>query len=73
MPDKKTGKPGDYILDRYLPHASAEKREEARENLRRLARLLIRVHTRLARDNPQEKIRGNDGDEVDSESPPEIV
>jgi hypothetical protein len=73
MPDKNARKPGDYILDRYLPHASAETREESRENLRRLARLLIRVHTRLARDNPQGKIRGNDGDEVDSESHPQIV
>lgn len=35
-------KPGDLILDRYLPNATPEAREEAREGLRRHALLLIR-------------------------------
>jgi len=52
-------RPGDIILDRYLANASPQKREEARENLRRLGRLLIRVHARLAVDNPQASIRAN--------------
>ncbi len=35
-------KPGDLILDRYLPHATPEAREEARVALRKHALLLIR-------------------------------
>jgi len=60
--------PGDVILDRYLPNASMEEREAARENLRRLARLLIRVHERLAADNPQLAIRVDGTGAVESES-----
>ena len=66
-------RPGDIILDRYLPNASPEKREEARENLRRLGRLLIRVHTRLAVDNPQVAIRASGGRGIESESLPNSV
>ena len=61
-------KPGDIILDRYLPHATAEEREAARENLRRLARLILRVQARLARDNPQPRTRGTSNPTVESES-----
>jgi hypothetical protein len=61
-------KPGDYILDRYLGGAEPEMREEARENLRRLARLIIRVHLRLACENPQAAIREKTEPAVDSES-----
>lgn len=60
--------PGDIILDRYLPNASAEQREEARENLRRLARLIVRVHTRLARECGDNSIRVNGPPELESES-----
>lgn len=35
-------KPGELILDRYLPNATPEVREEAREALRKHALLLIR-------------------------------
>ena len=66
-------RPGDIILDRYLPNASTEKREEARENLRRLGRLLIRVHERLAVDNPQASIRANGVAGLDSESVPKSL
>jgi hypothetical protein len=38
--------PGDIIIDRYMPDATPEQREEARENLRRLAKLILRVHER---------------------------
>jgi hypothetical protein len=62
-------RPGDHILDRYLPNASAEKREEARENLRRLVDLIIRVNERLAAGNPQQATRANDDGALDSESP----
>jgi hypothetical protein len=63
-------RPGDHILNRYLPNASNEQREEARENLRHLARLLIRVHERLARDNPQPSIRAVADSALESESLP---
>jgi hypothetical protein len=66
-------RPGDIILDRYLPHATDEERETARENLRRLARLLIRVHERLALDNPQSAIRANGVPALESESLPTSV
>jgi hypothetical protein len=62
--------PGDMILDRYVPNATGEEREAARENLRRLARLLIRVHERLALDNPQPPIRATGAPALESESPP---
>jgi hypothetical protein len=61
-------RPGDVILDRYLPHASSEEREEARENLRRLAQLLIRINNRLAHDYPQPAIRADGAPELESES-----
>ena len=63
-------RPGDIILNRYLPHATEEEREIARENLRRLARLLIRVHERRALDNPQHSIRAIDEPALESESLP---
>jgi hypothetical protein len=40
-------RPGDDILDRYCPGLSPEDREEARERLRRLARIVIRIAKRL--------------------------
>jgi hypothetical protein len=61
-------RPGDIILDRYLPGASEETREEARENLRRLARLLIRVHERHSHENPQTATRASAEPALDSES-----
>jgi hypothetical protein len=41
-------RPGDYILDRYLKNASPEALEEAREQLRKYARLLTRIGKRIA-------------------------
>lgn len=63
--------PGDLILDRYMPHASGDERDAARENLQRLARLILRIHTRL-HGNPQDQIRAIDMHAVDSESSPPI-
>ena len=60
--------PADAVLDRYLPDAPPKKREEAQQNLLRFARLMIRVHERLARERPTQPIRGNPDDAVDSES-----
>jgi hypothetical protein len=39
--------PGDIILDRYMPDATPEQREEARNNLNLLARAYIRIISRL--------------------------
>jgi len=61
--------PGDMILDHAMPNASHEEREAARENLRRLARFLIRVHERLAREKEQVAIRSNGEGAVQSECP----
>ena len=44
---KNSPQPGDLILDRYLPDATPEKREEAREVLREHALLLIRIGERI--------------------------
>ena len=66
-------RPGDIILDRYLPHATSEQREVARENLRRLARLLIRVHERLAREKETPAIRANAEAALESKSIPTSV
>lgn len=65
--------PGDIILDRYLPNATGEEREAARENLRRLARLLIRVHERLALGNPQPSIRAPSAPALESELSPTYI
>jgi hypothetical protein len=66
-------RPGDIILERYIPNASEEDREIARENLRRLARLLIRVHERLTLDNPEDAIRANADSKLESELLPSNV
>lgn len=50
MPNKSPNEdrqPGDLIIDRYLPDASPEKREEAREALRAHALLLVRIGERV--------------------------
>jgi len=43
-------RPGDLILDRYLPDADEATRERAREVLRRYALHLIRIGERVARE-----------------------
>jgi len=65
--------PGDSIIDRYLPDASAEEREEARENLRRLARFLIGVHERRSGVQGDNAIRAKASATVESESPSPIA
>lgn len=41
-------RPGDLFIDRYMPNASEEAREEAYANLRALVALLVRIDERLA-------------------------
>lgn len=66
-------RPGDTILDRYMPHATSEEREIARANLRRFARLLLRVKERRDRENPQGPIRAIADPALESESLPTSV
>ena len=66
MPDEKR-EPGDIILDRAMLNASQEEREAARENLRRFARWLIRVHERLARGKDASTICANGEGALESE------
>lgn len=70
MNETKQRRPGDFILDRYMPDATPEQRELARENLRRLAKLLLRVHERLARENPLPATRVMADGDVQCESRP---
>lgn len=41
-------RPGELFVDRYMPKASEEAREEAYANLRALVALLVRIDERLA-------------------------
>ncbi|MBV8977714.1 MAG: hypothetical protein JOZ13_10090 [Alphaproteobacteria bacterium] len=65
-------RPGDAILNRYMPDASEEAREAARDNLFRLVDLVIRVNERLSRQSPA-AIRQNEAGAVDSESPITLI
>lgn len=47
MTSPKSGRPGDLLLDRYLPGADEETRERAREAFRAHALLLIRIGERI--------------------------
>jgi hypothetical protein len=41
-------RPGDLFIDRYMPKATEEAREDAYLNLRALVALLVRIDERLA-------------------------
>lgn len=57
-------RPGDVILNRYMPHATVAEREVARENLRKLARFMLRVEARKAREWREQQIRESGTSEV---------
>ena len=59
--------PADRIIDRRMPNATAEERQEARENLRRLARVILRIDERQAREWHEQRIRVSGGGEVESD------
>ena len=61
-------RPGDLILDHYMPDASDTEREEARENLRAYAAVVLRIATRLATEEHEQAIRARQGVEVDLQS-----
>jgi hypothetical protein len=46
----RTRRPGDFFLDRYMPNATEQEREEAYENLRSLVSILIEIDDRIARE-----------------------
>lgn len=49
MRDERVGRtPGDIILDRYLPNATPEEREIARENLRAILAMYLRIEEERA-------------------------
>ena len=66
-------RPGDVILDRYMPGATAEEREAARANLYGFVAVLLRIAAREALDNGGKPIRANGRGEVESDSLPNPV
>lgn len=56
-----THRPGDLIIDRYLPEASSEEREEARRRLYVFVAALVRIASRLEREAEAEGLRDQDG------------
>jgi hypothetical protein len=67
MNDVKQRRPGDLILDRYMPNATPEQREEARTNLRAYAAVLLEIGQRIAHADGDKVIGENRGSDVDSE------
>jgi len=63
-------RPGDLILDRYMPGATDEEREAARENLRTYASVVLRIATRLATEEYEQAIRAKEAGAVSLESGP---
>lgn len=66
-------RPGDAILDHYMPEATADEREAVRANLYGFVTVLLRIATREALDKGGKPIRTNNGDAVESESRPFFV
>ena len=50
MEQRSGHRPGDVILDHFVPHLTVEDRELARERLQRYAAWLLRIAMRQARD-----------------------
>ena len=60
----RTPRPGDLILDRYMPNAAETEREEARETLSAYAMVVLRIATRLATEEYEQAIRAREADGV---------
>ena len=60
-------RPGDFVLNRYMPNASEAEREAARDRLGRLGALLVRILTRVKQEKREQEIRANGGVAVDSQ------
>lgn len=50
----KSQRPGDLILNRYMPDATGEEREAARENLREFAVVVAGIAKRLAKEEAEQ-------------------
>ncbi len=55
MTTKPPRRPGDGLLDKYLPDADEETRERARDAFRRYALLLVRLGTKIDEDMRREQ------------------
>jgi hypothetical protein len=60
--------PLDPFIERYMPDASADEREEGRANLERFVAVLVRIDDRIEREK-QDAIRQISDSAVDSDSP----
>ncbi|MCW5726234.1 hypothetical protein [Parvibaculum sp.] len=73
-PDNSNRKPGDLIIDRYMPNATEAERKEARENLHAYLAVVMRIAARLEREERErgQAIRVNPNSAVDSGHTPSI-
>jgi hypothetical protein len=56
MKNKKSlHRPGELFIDRYMPKATEEAREQAYVNLRALVALLVRIDERLALEEREQR------------------
>ena len=60
--------PEDRIIERYMPDASPEEKAEARENLHRLAKVLMRIEDRMPLEWWEEKGKFQHGSGDDTAS-----
>jgi hypothetical protein len=56
------------IVERYMPNATQAEREAAQESLNELAKLIVRILTRIAREEVDNGIRQNVERELESGS-----
>jgi hypothetical protein len=71
MEPRPARRPGDQILDRYVPHLTGADRELARERLQGLAKLLLRIAMRQVREEMQAAdSRDSDSDRIISSTSP---
>jgi len=67
---QRARRPGDLILERYMPNASDAELEDARENLRAYAAVVLRIATRLTTEEHEQAIRAKGTDTVPLENGP---
>ena len=48
-------KPGDLILNKYMPNATSKEREEARDNLKAYVAAVMQIQKRIAREEAEKK------------------
>ena len=73
METKPDHRPGDHILDRYVPHLSGTDRELARQRLQEFARWLVHVAMDQVRDDMhREDSRGRQAEATMELAPPRL-